>query len=136
MWYFNDISLHINVIFYYGACHLEPTKKLQIFQPHLWVWFKKILLVEMILSMKGTKPQDQFLFGLKRKEIFITMWPNLATTIYTHYVMLLLVKNLFSSAALTVVALFVIQWNFDEKNAVFHSGLCTSHEHISMEQTA
>ena len=98
----------------------------------------------MIFSMKGTKPQDRFLFGLKMKEIFIIMWPNLATTVYTHYVMLLLVKNLFSSvgdlyfvelnlifAALAVVAFFVIQWNLDMKNAVSHSGLCTSHKHIS-----
>ena len=37
-------------------------------------------LVEMLLSMKGTKPQEGFFIGLKLTEIFIFGQVNLATT--------------------------------------------------------
>ena len=64
----------------YGAVHLVVATFVQLKLPSQ----KKISflfpLVEMLLSMKGTKPQEGFFIGSKLTEIFIFGQVNLAKT--------------------------------------------------------
>ena len=73
----------------------------------------------MILSRKGTVPQDGFLIGLNLTELFCLGYPNLATHIFINY-LTLINTNLSSKTRAVASGMHRCDLYFVELNSLSH----------------